>query len=702
VSKASIEARFVEAVRLHVAGRLDEADGAYRKVLRQDPNHAASLHGLGVIANQQRRHEVAADLIGRAVGLDPAVAPYRLNLGNALKALGRPQEAEAAYRQALDIDPRDSVALNNLGNLLTSLQRSGEAIGLYQRALRLKPEDPVVHNNLGNAAAALGRFSEALALYERALALRPDYAEAHFNLANLLADQGALDAAIARYEHALELRPDHPAARNNLGAVLRRSGRLVEAIACYEQILAQHPENAEAQSNLGRVFMLQGRLEEAGERYERALALKPDYREALVNLVLWTNYADRDPQSIFDAHRRWGALAERGLPVADPHPNERDPERRLRVGYVSPDFRDHSVARFVAPLFASHDRTAVEIFSYADVPRPDGVTARLRGLSDHWVSTVGLSDAALAERVRADGIDILVDLAGHGAAGLLTTFARRPAPVQVAWMGYVNTTGLKAMDYRLVDDITDPPGAEAFATETLVRLGCGFACFEPPEDAPEPGPPPCLGNGVVTFGSFSGPPKLGDRVLDAWSEILKRTPNSRLVLKGAAFSDDGACDQLHGRFAARGVSADRIDLVSWIPSAAGHLALYNSMDVALDPFPYNGYTTTCEALWMGLPVVALRGDRHGARVSASFLTRVGLEELIAEDLAAYVEIAVRIASDPARLTQLRHGLRPRMAASPLCDAKGFAREVEQAYRTMWRRWCGQGSAQLATTLKPEP
>ncbi|MEJ0066362.1 MAG: tetratricopeptide repeat protein [Caulobacteraceae bacterium] len=475
VTKAGVESLFVEAVRLHTAGRLDEADGAYRKVLQQDPNHAASLHGLGAIAHQGGRYERAVELISRAAAIDPAVAPYRSSLGNALKALGRPEEAEAAYRAALLIDAGDPVALNNFGNLLQGMGRSDEAIELYRRALELRPGNPVTHNNLGNALAALGRFSEAAALYERALALRPDYAEAEYNLANLRADEGRLDEAIARYRSALALRPDHLSARNNLGAVLRRAGRLVEAIACYDEVLARHPESAEAHSNLGRVFMLQGRLEEAGARYERALALKPDYREALVNLVLWSNYADCDPQTVFEAHRRWGEMVERGLPAPEPHANQRDPERRLRVGYVSPDFRTHSVAWFVAPLFASHDRAAVEIFSYADVPQPDGVTARLRALSDHWVSTVGMSDAMLAERVRADGIDILVDLAGHGGANLLTAFARRPAPVQVAWLGYVNTTGLEAMDYRLVDDITDPPGADAFATETL----CGWTTASP-------------------------------------------------------------------------------------------------------------------------------------------------------------------------------------------------------------------------------
>jgi predicted O-linked N-acetylglucosamine transferase (SPINDLY family) len=349
------------------------------------------------------------------------------------------------------------------------------------------------------------------------------------------------------------------------------------------------------------------------------------------------------------------------------------------------------VAWFLAPLLEAHDRQAVEVFGYADVPRPDATTRRFETLCDHWLSTAGLSDAALIERIRADGIDVLVDMAGHAGGGRLAVFARHPAPVQVDWLGYLNTTGLKAMDYRLVDDITDPPGeADRFATETLVRLPRGWACFEPAPEAPEPGPPPSLADGRVRFCSFSSPAKLGERVLDAWSEILRRTPGSRLLLKGASLSDDGARAQLLGRFADRGVSADRVDLIGWIPGAAEHLALYNTADIALDPFPHNGVTTTCEALWMGLPVVALLGDRHAARISASFLTRVGLEELIAPDLAVYADIAVRLAADPARLAELRRTLRPRMAGSPLCDAPGFARQVEAAYRAMWRRWCAEG------------
>jgi protein O-GlcNAc transferase len=692
VDEANLSELFADAVRQHTAGRLDLAGAGYRRVLDGAPRHAPSLHGVGVIAYQTGRFEIAADLIGQAIAIDPAVAPYHVNLGNALKALGRLDQAAAVYRRALAIDPADAACLNNLGNVLQSQGRQDAALECYERALACKPDDPVVHNNLGNALAAQGRVAEAMARYDQALALRPTYAEAHYNLANLLADQGDTDAAIIRYQRALALRPGHLQARKNLGDALRQSRRFAEAIACYEQVLAVQPDNAEAHSNLGRVFTLQGRLDEAVARYEHALALRPDYREALANLLLWLQYSDREPQAIFEAHRRWGELVERGLPPPAPHLNTRDPQRRLRVGYLSSDFRQHSVPWFLSPLLAAHDREAVEVFCYAEVPQPDAVTARFQGLADHWRSIVGMSDAALEARIRADRIDILVDMVGHAGVNRLPVFARRPAPVQVDWLGYLNTTGLTAMDYRLVDAITDPPGvADAFATETLVRLNT-WACFEPYPQAPAPGAPPCLEADIVTFGSFSSAAKLGDPVLDVWSEILRRVPDSRLLLKGATLDDDGARSHLLARFAQRGVAADRIQLTGWIPSTAEHLALYNAIDIGLDPFPHNGVTTTCEGLWMGVPIVALLGNRHCARISGSFLTQVGLPELIAEDAASYVEIAVRLAGGAGRLTELRRSLRPRMAASSLCDAPAFARDVEAAYRTMWRRWCAGAEA----------
>jgi protein O-GlcNAc transferase len=365
-----------------------------------------------------------------------------------------------------------------------------------------------------------------------------------------------------------------------------------------------------------------------------------------------------------------------------PAPAARGNRRKLRVGYVSPDFRRHSVSYFLTPLLAAHDRNAVEITCYAEVKQPDEVTARLKGLVSAWRSTVGMSDAELAERIRADGIDILVDLAGHTAGNRLAVFARQPAPVQVTWLGYPNTTGLSRIHYRLVDRVTDPPDASP-ASERLVRLENGFLCYEPPADAPPPMPPPCLAASAVTFGSFNNAAKLSPATLDAWARILQGSPGSRLVLKGAAFSEAETCKRFRGEFVRRGVAEERLALAPFTPSSRAHLAAYHAIDLALDPFPYNGTTTTCEALWMGVPVIALLGDRHSARVGASILTRLGLGRLIAFDPADYVERALALASDRAGLGELRAGMRQRFAASPLCDAAGFARRVEAAYRRMW-------------------
>jgi predicted O-linked N-acetylglucosamine transferase (SPINDLY family) len=405
-------------------------------------------------------------------------------------------------------------------------------------------------------------------------------------------------------------------------------------------------------------------------------------------LLASINYSDRgSPAVLYEAHRAWGEVHGRPLPQADSYANERNGERRLRVGYVSPDFRQHSVAYFLEPLLRSHDRNAIEVFCYAEVNWPDATTKRFQGLADHWVTTVGMSDEALVERIRRDRIDILVDLAGHTAKNRLPVFANKPAPVQVTWLGYPSTTGLAAIDYRLVDTVTDPEAeGGAFSCETLVRLPAGFLCYGPPQDAPAPAARPHLSIDTLTFGSFNNASKLSASTIEAWARLLVRLPAARLLLKGKPF----ACAVTRASFLERllrsGVAKDRVELLGWLPDES-HLALYDRIDIALDPFPYNGTTTTCEALWMGVPVVTLRGDRHAGRVGASLLTQIGLTDLIADSVEAYVETAAALADDPARLAELGQSLRPRMAASPLCDATAFARKIEAAYRTMWQRWC---------------
>ena len=627
--------------------------------------------------------------IARRSVSNPDLAEAHSNLGNVLKDQGKRDEAIAAYRQAIGIEPNLAEAHSNLGNALKDQGKVDEAIAAYRQAIGIKPDLAEAHCNLGVALEKQSKFDEAVAAYRQAIGFNPDYAEAHSNLGNALKDQGKLDEAVAAYRQAIGIKPDFAEAHYNLGNALKDQGKLDEAVAAYRQAIGIKPDYAEAHSNLGNVLKDQGKLDEAVAAYRQAICIKPDLAEAHSNLLFSLSYHDKSTADhLFAEHREWDERHGRQVSRPTAYANDRSVGRRLKIGYVSPDFRTHSVAYFVEPLLKGHDRQAVEVFCYAEVKRPDKVTAHLQGLADHWLVTVGLSDEELAERIRADGIDILVDLAGHTANNRLLVFARKPAPVQVTWLGYPNTTGLEAIDYRLVDAVTDPVGeADAWASETLVRLEGGFLCYSALKDAPEPTVPPCLKTGTVTFGSFNNPAKVSAATLDAWATLLSRLPQARLLLKGAPFADAATRALFLARLGERGVAAERVELVAWLPGTAAHLALYHRVDIALDPFPYNGTTTTCEALWMGVPVVTLRGDRHAGRVGASLLSQIGLTDLIANSVEEYVEIALALAGNPGRLDNLRRALRPLMVASPLCDGRVFARKMEAAFRTMWQHWC---------------
>ena len=538
--------------------------------------------------------------------------------------------------------------------------------------------------NLGVVLGNQGKVDEAIVAFRQATRIKPGYTEAHYNLGVALEKRGKIDEAIAAYRQAIRIKPDYATAHSNLGAALEKQGKLDEAIATYRQAIRIKPDYAEAHLNLGNALKDQGRLDEAFAAYRQAIRISPDYAHARSNLVYCFNFLNSTPAAELSAHHEWDEQLGRSLFVSKAYTNMREAKRRLKVGYVSPDFRAHSVAFFLEPLLKAHDQQAVEVFCYAEVARPDAITARFKGYASHWLETVGLSDDELAARIRTDGIDILVDLAGHTADNRLPVFARKPAPVQVTWLGYPNTTGLRAIDYRLVDAITDPVGkADAWASETLVRLEGCFLCYSGQSDAPEPATPPCCTSGAVTFGSFNNPTKLSPDTLDAWGRLLARLPQARLLLKGRPFADAATRELLLSRLSERAVAAERVELVGWLPSITSHLELYRQVDIALDAFPYNGTTTTCEALWMGVPVVTLRGDRHRSRVGASLLTHAGLKDWIAGSPDEYLDIALRLAADPSYLSEVRQTLRARLAASGLCDGATFARKMETIYRAMW-------------------
>ncbi len=401
-----------------------------------------------------------------------------------------------------------------------------------------------------------------------------------------------------------------------------------------------------------------------------------------------------DDGALFAAHRGWARRFAAPLyPTGDAEILHDDPERPLRVGYVSGDLRRHPVAFFVEPILRCHDRGQVQPVCYDSAGLDDDMNAHLRSLVPDWWNASGWSDEALAERIRADRIDILVDLSGHTARNRLLAFARRPAPIQVTAIGYVTTTGLDTMDYRLTDSLCDPGrGEDRFYSERLWRLETGFNCYAPPRGLPDPGPPPCLTGKPPVFGCFNNLDKIGEPVIAAWAEILHGLPGARLLLKTKTLAEPNVRDRLLASFAAHGIAAERLELRDWSATLAEHFDAYREVDVALDPFPYNGTTTTCEALMMGLPVIALRGERHASRVSFSLLARLGLEGLSAADPESYVERAVALAGRPDSLAKLRHGLRHRLAGSPLCDAKRYTASLEAAYRGMWQRHCTAAAA----------
>jgi protein O-GlcNAc transferase len=601
---------------------------------------------------------------------------------------GRLADAEAVYREVLAREPGHAQAHCNLGLVCQALGRDPEAADCFQRAIALKPDYFEALANLATSYSRQGRLDEAGSCLARAIALRPDIAELHFNLGNFYSDRQRPDEAIASFRQALALKPAYVEAHYNLGTMHLTVGALDEAMSCFNRALVLQPGFALARLNLGNTLLRQGQADLAMGVLDQVVGQQPGLATACDSRLCALNYLPTStPTAICEEHRRYAGRFETPLkPEWRGHDNSRDPDRRLKLGYVSPDLRAHSVSFFVEPLLANHDRREFEVHCYYSNTLQDAVTARLRAAADQWIPCQGLSDAQLAGRIRADGIDILVDLAGHTTGNRLLVFARKPAPVQVTYLGYPATTGLSAIDYRLVTADTDPPGAEAWHSERLYRLPRSMWCYRPLATRPAgAAATPARRSGHITFGAMNNLAKVSDGAVAAWSGILRAVPGSRLVMTGVPAGT--APRHLAARFAAHGVPPERLTLHDRLAQAE-YYALLNGIDVALDPFPYNGTTTTCENLWMGVPVVTLTGASSVARSGYALLKCVGLESLAARDAGEYVAIAVALAADLARLDELRTGMRQRMADSALRDEAGLTRDIESAYRAMWREWCG--------------
>jgi predicted O-linked N-acetylglucosamine transferase (SPINDLY family) len=642
-----------QAVAHHQAGRLADAEKIYRQVLQQSPRDADALQLLGLLHHQTGRNDLAVELISKAITIRPR-AEFFINLSQAYRELGRHAERLTACQRAVQMAPNIPEAWNNLGSAYKEMNRLVEAKDAIERALKLRPNFTMAWNNLGNTLAMFGQAPEAEAAFRKAMATDPRYAEAYSNLAEMLSRLGRRDEAVALSLKALELKPQLVAAYVNLGAALH----------------------------------MQGRLDEGDEAFRRGIHLQPNHEglhQNLLNSMIQTTRTT--PEQAFAAYVGWANrfATPRAAPPA--HRNRRDLGRKLRVGYVSPDLRRHSVSFFLEPILEQHDRAQFGIALYSNTIMPDDVTDRLRGKCDLWRDITALTDDQAAEMIRRDEIDILVDLAGHTVRNRLTLFGRKPAPVQVTYLGFPNTTGVRAIDYRLTDALADPVGqTERFHVEKLIRLPPPFLCYRPPDAAPPVADPPAARIGYVTFGSFNRASKAGPETIELWSRVLSAVAGSKLIMKSRGLGDVGSRDRLLRGFTAHGIAPQRIELIEANQGLTDHLALYGRIDIALDTFPYHGTTTTCEAMWMGVPTVSLVGQVHHSRVGLSLLTSVGLPWLAVEGVDPYVALAGKLAGDLPALVRLRQDMRQRVAASPLCDAARLTRAIEVEYRQMINAW----------------
>jgi protein O-GlcNAc transferase len=539
----------------------------------------------------------------------------------------------------------------------------------------------------GGKLIAQRRLEEALAACQKAVELKPDLAESHYNLAMALRELGSIEPAIAAYRQAIQIKPAFAEAHNNLGNLLRSQGRLDEAVDSLQQAIALKNEFAHAHSNLGNVLREKGRLDDAIACFRKAISLRPDANPIWSNLLYILHYhPDYDAKKIYEEHRAWAEPLEAAVAgEIRAHSNDRSQTRRLKIGYVSADFRYHAAANFLLPLLRHHDPKNVEIFCYSGVRRPDAITGQIRQMTHAWRDGFGMSDAELAEQIRADEIDILVDLSVHMAGNRLPVFARKPAPVQITWLGYPSTTGLKTIDYRLTDPLLDPPGGDEYYSEKSIRLPKSFWCYQPPAQTPEVNPLPALEKGSLTFGCLNNFAKTTPRVLQLWSEVLRAVPNSRMLIHTLHGDHRNSVLEVFSR---AGVHPDRIEFIERLPPDK-YFQLYHRLDFCLDPFPYPGHTTLLDGLWMGVPSITIPGSTAVSRGASCILSILGLSDWIARTPEEYVSKAVAMNHALRKLADLRNTLRRRLQQSPLMDGQGFAAAMEEALRRVWRRYSSQ-------------
>ncbi|MEC5217578.1 protein O-GlcNAc transferase [Actimicrobium sp. GrIS 1.19] len=644
-----------QALVEHQRGMLAQASDLYDQILALRPQHADALHLRGLIDFQNGETVAAVARMRAAIAQNANEPRYFYNLGTALMKLGEQDEAATQFRRVIEDDPDNADAHGNLAAALGGLGETDAAIESYRKAIALRPTDIGALCSLGILLTLAGQFAEAVRVTAQALELAPDNVLANNSMGSALLRDGRADDAAVFFERATVLSPNDPTGWFNLADTMQARSRLNETIALYRRGLALGPDNALAHSNL-------------------LLALQ--YSPSLT------------PAQLFAEHTRFAQQFEPAGNVT--HANTPDPARRIRIGYVSADLRDHAVARFIEPILRHHDAGQVEVFCYYNHYLNDATNARMRAAVQHWVPCLHLDADQLAARIRADGIDILIDLSGHTAGNRLLTFARKPAPLQVTFNGYPGTTGLAAMDYRISDALLDPVGVtDQFYTEKILRLESAVI-YQPAAGCPEVNPLPCLHGAPFTFACLNNLIKITPYAIAVWSQILKRLPASRLMLGN--LQEPEARARLLANFAAEGIGLERLVL---LPKMAllDYLATYHRIDLTLDTFPYTGGTTTNDSLWMGVPILTLAGQTSVSRGTAAALQVAGLPQFVTTSPEQYIDTAVALATDPAGLDAVRQTIRARLSANTLKDPVALTRNLEALLRGIWRDWCqAQGAA----------
>jgi protein O-GlcNAc transferase len=693
------EAWFGLGAALQAGTKYLAAVDAYRRVLALRPDHVDAQNNLGNALNLLGKTEEAAAVYHRALELQPDRGDIHNNLGLSLQRRGNLTAAIASYRRSIQLQPDFVGAYNNLGGALTQAKELDEADAVLRHAISLSPNFAEAWFNLGNNLKAGAHFSDAVSAYRRALELRPNYTEAHINLGTAYQGLRQYKDAAESYIKALSVRSPHEVeALNNLGVTLRTVGEVDKAIKAFERALYFRQDYYIAHCNLGNAYKDIGKMDLAVASYRRAVELRPSDSISHSNLVFSVYYhPDYDAAGILRENLRYNAMhaAPLGREIP-PHDNDPDPNRRLRIGYVGSDFRDHCQSFFTLPLLSNHDNARFEIFCYANVAKPDAITYRHQSLADVWRSTSGQTDARVAQQVREDKIDILVDLTMHMSNARPLLMARKPAPVQFAWLAYPGTTGLSAIDYRFTDPYLDPPGdSDLYYSEKSIRLPDTFWCYDPLTDRPEPSALPAQESGRITFGCLNNFCKVTRGTVSLWCRVMAALPDSRLLLR-TPIGEHRA--ELIEQFQSAGIGSDRLDFVEFAPRES-YLRFFHRIDIGLDTLPYNGHTTSLDSFWMGVPVVTRLGQTAVGRGGFSQLSNLSLTELAADNDDDFVKIAVALATDLPRLAELRRTLRWRMQKSPLMNGVRFAANVESAYRNVWRDWCAK---QQTRRKKGEP